>query len=933
MDWNILKNNYDGDPENHIAVIGMTGRFPEADTLEQFWSNLKEGRESITFFTEEELVKGNIEKKLVDNPRYVGADGVIRNMDMFDAEFFGINPREAELLDPQHRLFLESAWELMEMAGYDAHSYSGKVSVYTSANFSSYLVRNIMANPEMRASATSFQTLICNDKDFVGTRVSYKLGLTGGSISVGTLCSSSFVAIHLACQSLLNWQCDMALAGAVSLQVSHNESFFYQEGGIGDPDGHCRAFDAKASGTVSGSGLGVVALKRFEDAVKDGDHIYGIIRGSAMNNDGSHKISYTAPSVEGQMEVIAEALALAEVNPETVTYIEAHGTGTQLGDPIEVEALTRAFRMHTDKNQYCAIGSVKTNIGHLVNAGGVASLIKTLLAFEHRQIPASLNYETPNPKINFKESPFFVNDRLKDWNTPDCPRRAGVSSFGIGGTNVHLVVEEPPEGEKSGPSREWHILPLSAKTASALEKQTENLHNYLKKNSESCIADVTFTLQVGRRGFAHRRFVVCKTTKEAEGYIKSEEALAAQTRFQETSDRPCVFVLTGLEDYNIGSAALLYEKEETFKEHMDSCAAFARQAFDVDIHKYLQSYEEETMTDDHRQAVWYKTLIFCVQYALTKLWIQWGIRPQGVYGCDWVGECVAAQAAGVLTLEDAMKLAVSADVRQLKGDAFKKPLVPMASYMGDKWLKEEEVVELDYWSKPRTRHWAAGLELLFKEAEQVLVVLETSGAVANHIAGHQAKAASQVVLSSLSRNVEGEDAIGALLHTLGHLWLSGVKVDWNGFHEGEHRHRVALPTYPFERKRYWILPHKEDNISIHSEEVPKATNITYHARPHMDVKYVAPRNETEEKLCNIWQELLGIEKVGVFDNFFELGGHSLLVAQITSRAREEFNMELPMRNLYDQPTVAFLAEYVDSVRWAAANDTSGVKGQREEGEL
>src|SRR5688572_15243750 len=377
------KIDYEANLGEYVAIIGMTGRFPGAKNTDEFWQNLRDGVESITFFTADELAQSDLDQTLLNNPRYVGADGVIDDMDMFDAEFFNIPPREAELMDPQHRLFLECAWELMEQAGYDSETYPGRVAVYGSANLSTYLMRNVLTNPEMRETTSSFQTMITNDKDFVATRVSYKMNLKGPSLSVATLCSSGAVAIHMGCQTLLNYQSDIALAGAISLQVSRNEAFFYQEGGIGDPDGHCRAFDAKASGTVSGSGVALVALKRLEDAIKDGDYIHAVLRATAVNNDGAIKYSYTAPSVEGQAEVVAEAIALADVDPETITYIETHGTGTRLGDPIEVTALTQAFRGNgAEANQYCAIGSVKTNIGHLVNAGGVASLIKTVLAMQ-----------------------------------------------------------------------------------------------------------------------------------------------------------------------------------------------------------------------------------------------------------------------------------------------------------------------------------------------------------------------------------------------------------------------------------------------------------------------------------------------------------------------------------------------------------------------
>ncbi|NJM88484.1 MAG: polyketide synthase, partial [Hydrococcus sp. RU_2_2] len=467
-----------------IAIIGMAGRFPKAKNLEEFWQNLRDGVESISNFTDEEIIASGIKLATLNNSNYVKAGAVLEDIDSFDASFFDINPKEAEITDPQHRLFLECAWEALEDAGYDSQRCESRIGIYAGASLNNYHFFDL--NRDRVGSAQSYQTLIGNDKDFLATRVSYKLNLTGPSLTVQTACSTSLVATNLACQSLLNYQCDIALAGGVSIRIPQKTGYLHEEGGTLSPDGHCRAFDVNAGGTTIGNGVGIVVLKRLSEAIADGDRIYAVITGSAINNDGSGKVGYTAPSVNGQAEVIAEAMMLAGVDPETINYIEAHGTGTALGDPIEIAALSQVFRAHTQKKGFCAIGSVKTNIGHLDTAAGVAGLIKTALALKHKLIPPSLNFKQPNPQIDFVNSPFYVNIKLQEWQANGSPRRAGVSSLGIGGTNAHVVLEEAPVVETrnfaSLQSRPWQLLVLSAKTETALETATKNLAQHLKQH-------------------------------------------------------------------------------------------------------------------------------------------------------------------------------------------------------------------------------------------------------------------------------------------------------------------------------------------------------------------------------------------------------------------------------------------------------------------
>ncbi|HKQ74110.1 MAG TPA: type I polyketide synthase, partial [Blastocatellia bacterium] len=498
-----------------VAIIGVAARFPKSSNTDEFWRNLRDGVECITFLTDEESLRSGVDERLLREPDFVKAASLIDGIENFDADFFGYSPMEAALIDPQHRLFLECAVEALETAGYNPETHTGAIGVYGGTAINTYLLFNVMRNQEIVDSLDQIQLNIASDKDYLTTRVSYKLNLKGPSHLVQSACSTSLVAVHVACQSLLNEECDLALAGGVTININRRSGYRYLDGGMASPDGHCRAFDAKARGTIFGSGAGIVALKRLEEAIEDGDTIHAVIKGSAINNDGSMKVGYTAPSVDGQAEVITEALANAGVTAETIDYIETHGTGTPLGDPIEVQALTKAYRAYTEKKGFCAIGSVKTNVGHLDAAAGVAGLIKTVLSLKHRQLPPTLHFQEPNPNIDFAGSPFYVNDSLKPWLATDRPRRAGVSSFGVGGTNAHLILEQAPELEPGSASRPWQALCLSAHTATALQAASARLASRLREDPDLCLADVAYTLAVGRRAFAHRRVVICRSAAEA----------------------------------------------------------------------------------------------------------------------------------------------------------------------------------------------------------------------------------------------------------------------------------------------------------------------------------------------------------------------------------------------------------------------------------
>lgn len=532
-------NSLDG-----VAIIGMAGRFPGASNVNEFWENLKNGKESITYFSKEDARACGIDEQTLNDPNYVFAGGLLENVEYFDANFFGFTPREAENMDPQQRLFLECCYEALEDGGYAKNSYECPVGVYAGSNMSYYFLYHLASKLGIKDDVS---IAAGNDKDYLATRVSYLFNFKGPSINVQTACSTSATAIAMACEGLLNYHCDMAIAGGSGIKLPQKAGYLYKTGFIGSPDGHTRPFDENAYGTVFTSAVGTVLLKRLEDAVNDGDHIYAVVKGIAVNNDGSDKVGFTAPSREGQAEVIAAAQNLAEVNPEDISFVETHGTGTSLGDPIEVSALTNVFEQSTNRKSFCALGSVKGNIGHSISGSGVAAVIKTALALENKQIPPTINFEAPNSKIDFENSPFYVNTRLCDWKSEGKPRIAGVSSFGFGGTNVHAVLEEAPILESSPDTRKWKLLTVSAKTDNALNNMCRNFADYFKNNPGINFADAVYTLNVGRKDFEFRRAIVCENREEA---IKLLELEVGENIFTGTAEKNNAEIVSENEAYS-----------------------------------------------------------------------------------------------------------------------------------------------------------------------------------------------------------------------------------------------------------------------------------------------------------------------------------------------------------------------------------------------
>ncbi|MBN3897495.1 MAG: acyltransferase domain-containing protein [Nostoc sp. NOS(2021)] len=963
-----MDNQQIHDSMKGIAVIGMSGRFPKAKNIDEFWHNLCNGQESISFFSDKELEDSGIDPASLHDPQYVKAGARLSDIEMFDASFFDVSPREAEIIDPQHRFLLECAWEALENAGYDPGAAKGLTGIYVGTNLSIYMLSKLGSNPDIIKSMGS-SIFFSNVQDFAATRVSYKLNLKGPSINISTACSTSLVAVHLACQGLLNYECDLALAGGVSIQSLQKQGYFYQEGGITSPDGRCRAFDAKGQGTIFGDGIGIVVLKRLEDAFADGDCIHAVIKSSAINNDGAAKVGYTAPSVGGQTKVIVEAQANAGFNPETITYIETHGTGTTLGDPIEISALKKTFEARTNKKQFCAIGSVKPNIGHLNIASGVTGLIKTVMALKHNLMPPSLHFEQPNPEIDFANSPFYVNTKLSEWKTNGTPRRAGVSSFGVGGTNAHVILEEAPIVQPSSTSRPWQLLLLSAKTSTALETTTASLVAHLQHHPDLNLPDVAHTLQLGRRAFDHRRMVVCHNQDDVVKVLTFLEPQRVFTYHQKPTHSPVIFMFSGQGAQYVNMARELYQVEPTFRKHIDTCAQILQTHLNLDIRHILFSKEEqiETATQQLQQTAFTQSALFVIEYGLAQLLMSWGVRPEAMIGHS-IGEYVAATIAGVFSLEDAIEVVATrgklmqqlppgsmlaiplphkdvqslldaqslvevaainspsscvvsgtveaiatlqnqlsskeiesrllhtshafhsvmmepileAFVQAVKKVKLNPPRIRFISNVTGTWITDEQATNPNYWGQHlrQTVRFSDGISQLL-QFEGVFLEIGPGRTLSTLTTQHLLPEAKQVVLTCLRHPKEQQSDVSFLLQTLGRLWLFGVEIDWSGFYTHEQRHRLPLPTYPFERQRYWIDA-KSPSLSTNSNSLTldkKQDIANWFYTPSWKRSLLPPsRPELEDE-----QWLLFVDECGVGSqlvNKLEQNGKNVIVVKL-----------------------------------------------------
>jgi acyl transferase domain-containing protein len=827
-------------PPHAIAIVGMAGRFPGARGLDEFWRNIREGVEILETFDDADLDGAGVSEKLRSEPNYVRKGTVLSECDQFDAGFFGYSPREAQIIDPQQRIFLECAWEALEHSGYAGDAIAHKaVGIFGGSSTNTYVNAHILRNPIISEAMGSYQLMIANDRDYLCSRVSYKLNLRGPSMTVQTACSTSLVAVALACRALVLGECDLALAGGVSLYFPRRSGYLYQEGMIFSPDGHCRPFDANGHGTRSGEGAGIVVLKRLSDALADRDTIHSVILGSAFNNDGSAKLGFTAPSIDGQTEVIVSAQEKAGVEPRTVTYLEASGIGLPFGDAIEIAALTEAFRASTADEGFCQLGSLKASLGHLDAASGVAALIKTTMALQHREIPPLVNFRTPNPELKLDRSPFRASAEGAPWTTDGTPRRAGVSSFGLGGTNAHVVLEEAPQTTPSTPSRGAHLLVLSAKTATALEQASANLADYLDERKHLSVADVEWTLQAGRQTYAHRRAIVVRNTAEAVERLRQPKTAPVLTGVHEGEPRPVVFLFGGQGSQHAGRGVYLYETESVYREAIDRCAAILEPHLGSDIRNFIFPGQDDAAINEARFA---QPALFATGYALASLWMSWGIIPCAMLGHD-VGEYVAAHLAGVLSLEDAN--AVVAARGQLMhrpddlGSALKGPVIasftavlervalsppniPYVSSLTGKLITPEQATSPIYYGSHihQTIPFEAGIRTLAADPAAVFLEIGPGNALTPTVRLAVGQERAGHAISSLSHSRHDMSDGEAILQAAGQLWLAGARLDWTGLKGGSLARRIPLPTYPFERKRHWV----DGAVAGQSEKLAPAQN-------------------------------------------------------------------------------------------------------------
>ena len=964
-------------PENAIAIIGLSGRFPQAKSVGEFWQLLTEGREASSVLSDDELRSEGVPERLIANPNFVKIAYAVDHIDQFDAGLFQFTPREAEITDPQHRMLLECCHEALEHAGYAPDRYEGLIGVYAGVGSMGYYIRNLSTDPELIEGVGQLRISIGNEKSFAATMVSYKLDLRGPSVNVDTACSTSLVAVHQACQSLLSHECDMALAGGVSLDVPQKGGMLYKEGSIVSPDGHCRPFDSEAKGTVKGNGAGVVLLKRLEDALRDGDCIEAVILGSAVNNDGAVKVGYTASSIDGQADVIAEAFARADVSPASIGYVEAHGTGTILGDPIEVSALSEIFSADAAARGACVIGSVKSNVGHLDIAAGVTGLIKASQVVKRGVIPPTINYSAPNPNIDFASSPFAVAETLQPWHREGEPRRAGISSFGIGGTNAHVIVEEPPLRVSEPSSRAAQLIVVSARSPAALARQLDNLAEHFRADPATDLADAAYTLQVGRREFAYRAGVAGGSAGELADELAKRSRQAGQVKA--AGDAPSVcFMFPGQGAQHLGMARGLYESEPAFRAAFDACAEAFTRELGRDLREVVFGDEEALA-----QTAFTQPALFTVEYAMAELWRAYGIEPAAMIGHS-IGEYVAACVAGVIGRDDAVALVAERarlmqslpagammmvhlpeaavapylsdqvslaavngpqmcvlsgtaeaiaevegrleqaciDTRRLHTshafhssmmdpvlDRFRAKLrtvrlhAPAISYLSNvtgTWITPEEATDPDYWVRHLrgTVRFGDGLSALLEDDGRALLEVGP-GQVLTTLARRSFDLGSRAVPSARHAQDSRSDA-ATFLNALGSLWALGFPVDWALLRGDERRLRVPLPTYPFERKSYWIGPKAVAATSAEAEAAAAA-------------EAAAQAGSTlAERLATVWQRAFGVDRIEAEDGFFELGGDSLLATQLTSVVRDQLGVDLSLSDLFAHSKFGELVAHLES---------------------
>ncbi len=993
-----------------VAVIGMTGRFPGAGNIDQLWRNLCNAVESISFFTPEELGPG-IDEQLRHDPDYIRARGLIEGADLFDAAFFGINPLEAKVMDPQQRVFLELAQQALETAGYDPERYKGRIGVFAGIGDNHYYTTNLLTQPELLAMAGKLAVEYGNQKDYIALRTAYLLDLRGPAVSLNAACSTTLLTIDQAYRSLLDCECDIALSGGIDITVPQKSGFLYQEGGTFAKDGHCRPFDADATGTMFCDGAGVVVLKRLDEALADGDTIYAVICGTGKNNNGARPASFLAPSVEGQAEAIALAQANANVPIETIRYIEAHGTGTPVGDPIEFEALRKVFECKTERKQFCYIGSIKGNIGHPTNAAGVVGLIKAALVLHHEQIPPTLHFKKANPKIDFASSPFIMADKLIPFPRGEEPRRTAVSSFGFGGTNVHVILEEAPAPKGARPSRPLQIFPLSARTPGALDTYSRELADHLSGIAPECFADAAYTFQTGRKQMAHRRFVVAADAREATQLLRQPNPLRCSSQRCDRRNPAVVFLFGGQGTQYVNMGLNLYRDEPLFRAVVDDCCEYLKPYLERDLREllYPQAGDEQTAKISLQHTFFTQPSIFVIEYALARFWESLGIEPATMAGHS-IGEFVAATLAGVWKLEDALSIvalrgrlmqnlprgsmmAVSASAesiakilpptlqigsnnapnlcvvsgpeadvvqfqKQLEAgktvcrhlhtshafhSAMMDPMVeplrkavekiqlhppakPFVSTVTGRPIGADEATDPAYWAHHAraTVEFSKAMQYLKDQGYDLFVECGPRSTLCSLARQHFSPDYSATAIPTFADTHENNNEWTTLLFAMGSLWQNGVTIDWDAFYANEDRRRISLPTYPFERQRFWVdpavVPAAQAGETAGSPVIapPRLAPLVLASSPESVASSHSSSSRKDRIAARVLDLLLPVSgrersQLSASATFMEQGLDSLALTQVAFAIRKEFSVKVSFSQLMNQwPNIETLAAHFDA---------------------
>ncbi|MEK5237491.1 beta-ketoacyl synthase N-terminal-like domain-containing protein [Paenibacillus sp. FSL L8-0470] len=872
------------DNKADIAIIGLSIRLPGIDTVSQFWEAILGGEEVVANTSSQD--KAEV-ASAEGRQNFIRTNTNIRNIENFDAAFFNFNIREASLMDPQHRLLLEMAWEALEAAGYDPGTYEGLIGMYAGVYANYYQMFNLMPLLNGNRAASELQMQIASEKDHAATMAAYKLGLTGPVLNVQSACSSSLVAVHLACESLLTYSSDMMVCGGATLGIPQANGYYYQDNGLLSADGHLRAFDKQATGTLYSDGAGCVVLKRYSDALEDGDTIHAVIKGSAVNNDGALKAGYAAPAVKGQIQVIERAQMNAGVSAADICYIEAHGTGTPLGDAIELEALHEVFARHTEKNAFCALGSVKSNVGHTGPSAGIVGLIKTVMALRERILPPAIHADTPHDRLMTGQSPFYLNPVPLEWSSPNQRRLAGVSSFGLGGTNAHVILQEAPVLPKEPSLRRSKLFVLSAKSSEALKRQKQSLQQFLSSASEELLADAAYTLQTGRKLFEHRAIWLYGCGGETE-WMERE---TGKKDNPDLAGMP-LFHFPDLSNFEAPELGGWIAEEMVFYNNF------------VQGKKLAEEWSGKGDSALQEQA----TYALTVQISLFKLWESWGIHPSGCQGTG-SGLFAAAYACGLLTYADALYLGCSftaalatsgeaqgtfvRSYRQRVSSLKTGPMkVPLAAPPGRGPMTHTEWSNSDFWTAYLTDALEDGTSLqTSSKNEKDRLVLDMN-------------------LGEPSES-HGTTEWKSVYLLLGKVWMEGCPVNWKAYYQGERRRRIELPAYPFERTRCWV---DRDDSALDTTGPLQPISEPVNLRPEQLDGYIAPRTEVERDLVAAWELYLGVSPIGINDNYYELGGNSLLAASLHAHICEQFCVTLRLEVFLEQQTIARLAESIESWR-------------------